>query len=450
MNARKSVILTAGGLLLGGCASFMSTETPRADARVLANNLSGEPHVHCSRAAEPGRVAVFSVNSNAISLTLLDENQIISKQKLLETAGAVSALKSARADGGWYLAWLENAGEAPGSWKFSFVTEEGRTAWTSPVSIGPVFSGRFPVALAVTAKQELAAAWNDTDPTTGALYVTHALIGRDGVIASSRTAGRGSGPGAFYQGPALAPDAEGGYYLAFRQADRETDRGIVLGRYSPSGELLWPDFFDVPDNGKYASPPFLVSDGSGGVLVAWEDGRAGNMDIFAQKVSNEGKPLWDERGVGVAVGKGNQWSPRAAMNGNGGFYFAWLDDGTGSQWRTVVQNIGPNGAPRWDPSGISALPSDYKQYDPDIETDGDKLIATWEEARWGLYQVFAQEFSKNGQPLLGQDGYLAAQAQCSQKDTSLASAKDGAIGLAWKEFCGEKWKAAALVDNPLK
>ncbi len=450
MNARNAVILTAGGLLLGGCASFMSTETPRADARVLANNLAAEPHVHCSRSGEPGRVAVFSVNSNAISLTLLDESQILSKQQLLETAGGVSALKSARAEGGWYLAWRENGAEAGAAWKFLFVTEEGKAAWPSPVSIGPVFSDRFPLATAVTAKQELAAAWNDTDPATGALYVTHALIGRDGVLASSRTAGRGNGPGTFYQGPALAPDNEGGYYLAFRQADRETDRGIILGRYAASGEPVWPDFFDIPDNGKYASPPLLVADGNGGVLAAWEDGRQGSMDIFAQRVSGEGKQLWAERGVGIAMGKGNQWAPRAAMNGNGGFYFAWLDDGTGSQWRTVVQNIGPNGEPRWDPAGISALPSDYKQYDPDIETDGNTLIATWEEARWGLYQIFAQAFSKDGKPLLTQDGYLAAQAQCAQKDTSLSSAKDGAIGLAWKEFCSEKWKTAAVVDNPLK
>lgn len=448
MKIQKAVILT-GGLFLGGCASFLSTETPRSDERVLANNLADEPHVHCSRSAAKGRVAVFTANANNISLTLLDETQIVSKQQFYEASLPITALKSIRAEKGWYVVWRENGKPEPSSWKFQLVTDEGKTAWPAPVSIGPVFSDRFQLALTVTAKNALAAAWNDIDPRNEALYITHAVIGQDGVIASSRMTGRDE-PGAFYQGPALASDMEGGYYLAFRQVDRETDRGIVLGRYSADGAPLWSDFYDLPDYGKYSSAPLLLPDGQNGVLTAWEDGRSGNMDIFAQRVTKDAKPLWDERGVGIAAGKGNQWTPHAVPNGNDGFYFAWQDDGTGSQWRIVVQNVGPNGNLRWDPSGISALASDYKQYDPSIENDGEKLVATWEEARWGLYQIFAQEFSKDGKPLLGQDGYLAAQAQCTQRDTSLAAAKDGALGLAWKELCGEKWKAAAAVDNPLK
>jgi hypothetical protein len=69
----------------------------------------------------------------------------------------------------------------------------------------------------------------------------------------------------------------------------------------------------------------LAPDGSGGAIVAWEDHRDG-MALYAQRVSAEGEPLWQENGVSVCTDL-PEVSPRfdAIGDGKGGVTVAWID-----------------------------------------------------------------------------------------------------------------------------
>src|SRR2546423_1142934 len=43
--------------------------------------------------------------------------------------------------------------------------------------------------------------------------------------------------------------------------------------------------------------PAIVSDGFGGVIIAWHDGRGSNYDIYGQRVNAAGVPQWVANGV---------------------------------------------------------------------------------------------------------------------------------------------------------
>jgi hypothetical protein len=47
----------------------------------------------------------------------------------------------------------------------------------------------------------------------------------------------------------------------------------------------------------------LAPDGAGGAIVAWEDSRNGNSDIFAQRISANGSVQWMPGGVPIAPHK---------------------------------------------------------------------------------------------------------------------------------------------------
>ena len=70
--------------------------------------------------------------------------------------------------------------------------------------------------------------------------------------------------------------------------------------------------------------PVIVSDGAGGAIVAWYDGRSGNDDIYAQRVNASGTCLWAANGVALCTAAGNQQAPRfvptapAARSSRGG------------------------------------------------------------------------------------------------------------------------------------
>ena len=59
--------------------------------------------------------------------------------------------------------------------------------------------------------------------------------------------------------------------------------------------------------------PTIVSDGAGGAIVTWLDHRNGtvfsNADIYAQRVSAAGVPLWTADGVALCTAAGNQQYP---------------------------------------------------------------------------------------------------------------------------------------------
>ncbi|MEQ1832017.1 MAG: hypothetical protein ABL977_03095 [Candidatus Eisenbacteria bacterium] len=71
--------------------------------------------------------------------------------------------------------------------------------------------------------------------------------------------------------------------------------------------------------------PAICSDDSGGCIVAWEDYRHENADIFAQRVSAVGAPLWTDGGRPACVLPGLQYEAALKSDGAAGAWVTWSD-----------------------------------------------------------------------------------------------------------------------------
>jgi hypothetical protein len=67
---------------------------------------------------------------------------------------------------------------------------------------------------------------------------------------------------------------------------------------------------------------------SGSYVVAWEDNRSGNFDIYFRKYSNSSIPQGDE--VRVTTGSANETNPTIAMGPQGNVVVAWQTDQSGT------------------------------------------------------------------------------------------------------------------------
>jgi hypothetical protein len=56
------------------------------------------------------------------------------------------------------------------------------------------------------------------------------------------------------------------------------------------------------------SGPAIVTDGAGGAIVAWQDTRGGNYDIYVQRVNASGVPQWTADGVALCTAINSQLS----------------------------------------------------------------------------------------------------------------------------------------------
>jgi len=168
-------------------------------------------------------------------------------------------------------------------------------------------------------------------------------------------------PGLRVDQSAVTADGRGGFIVAF---EGEGDGGcdIYAQRISPDGRLLW--------NGGQApvavtrsdwdeKSPAIVSDGQGGAIIVFEQHApsgsryAGGVDLGAQRLSAEGTPLWNggEKAVTVSAEKWLELTPAAIPDGAGGAIIGFVIEITEGQWKgdtdIYAQRISADGKALW-------------------------------------------------------------------------------------------------------
>jgi hypothetical protein len=106
----------------------------------------------------------------------------------------------------------------------------------------------------------------------------------------------------------------------------------------------------------------VVSDDAGGVIVTWQDLRVRNWNIYAQRLNPNGQRLWDTLGVEICVWNGEQTVPVMCPDGSGGAVIAWQDTRNGNN-DIYAQRVSASGSGVWEesvPSPISRFPTSVR------------------------------------------------------------------------------------------
>lgn len=178
--------------------------------------------------------------------------------------------------------------------------------------------------------------------------------------------------------------------------------------------------------------PAICSDGRGGAVVAWEDGRGPNADIYVQRVDRFGTARWETNGVALCTAANHQVAPSIAALDDGGAVVVWHGAQTGPDSDIHAQLVTVEGAPQWISDGAPVCTATGDQYYPEVIGDGvGGAIITWEDHRSGTATVYAQRMTPDGKPLWGLNGLRLCEATGHQSFPKLVSdAAEGAI-IAW-------------------
>jgi hypothetical protein len=137
--------------------------------------------------------------------------------------------------------------------------------------------------------------------------------------------------------------------------------------------------------------PQIVSDGLGGMYVAWVDERAGNTDIYAQHVDGTGAALWPTNGILVKSGTTQQLID-VVSDGSHGVIIVWLYEPD----RIRVQRLDTTGSEQWTAGGADVQCSN-DAVDMVAVGDGDGgVILAWSEQRSADYDIYAQKVDYRG------------------------------------------------------
>ncbi len=233
------------------------------------------------------------------------------------------------------------------------------------------------------------------------------------------------------------------------------EKVITVGRTSP--QIALPSFtsakrvhsapvFTAWDNGgsPICNEPSIqenvdiVSDGSGGAIVVWEDMRNGTaypMDIYIQKVTSTGNKLWGENGRLFINNSSDQWKPVIVGTDDGGAIIVFRDNRADSAHSDIyAQRISSDGSSQWGENGVLVCGASGDQVHVKVLSDNHNgAYIVWSDGRSGHYDIYAQHIDSSGIAQWSSDGIAICRAAKDQFNPDALLAQ-GSLFVVWEDM----------------
>ena len=103
----------------------------------------------------------------------------------------------------------------------------------------------------------------------------------------------------------MVTDSKGGVIIVWEDERNallpDTSADIYVQRLDKNGFAKWTvNGVNICGNDSDQSKVAIIDDGFGGAIISWNDLRAGDMDVYAQRVDSSGNILWTADGVAVS------------------------------------------------------------------------------------------------------------------------------------------------------
>lgn len=167
----------------------------------------------------------------------------------------------------------------------------------------------------------------------------------------------------------------------------------------------------------------LISDGLGGAIIVWQDSIGGLLDIYAQRINNSGIAIWASGGVPICNSPGKQIRPRIQPDKAGGAFIVWQDRRNGLDYDIYAQRMNSLGNPVWATNGIAVCTANYTQSYPKLRTDGaGGIIVVWQDKRTNIdNDIYAQRISATGAAKWQTNGVPVCSAFDNQEEADMTN-----------------------------
>ncbi|CAN5549701.1 hypothetical protein BH10BAC5_BH10BAC5_09270 [soil metagenome] len=98
-------------------------------------------------------------------------------------------------------------------------------------------------------------------------------------------------------------------------------------------------------------------DGAGGIIVIWNKVYFANSELYAQRISYSGYPMWTPGGVLIGVGPQTTSIPNVLCTDGGGGAIVYWNDLRSGVYSVYAQRLRSDGQLMWAPGGVQVSPS---------------------------------------------------------------------------------------------
>ena len=197
--------------------------------------------------------------------------------------------------------------------------------------------------------------------------------------------------------------------------------------------------------------PQGVSDGQGGIIIVWEDYRTGkDWDVYAQRLDNVNKTLWNPTGVPISLANSNQRRLRIVGYDTHAI-IVWNDRRSRSSWDIYAQAVNLDGQVLWGENAVPICVNAADQSTQAILPDGQGgAVIVWEDERISteFQDLYAQRINADGKTMWEQDGIPVFNSESLQSNPILiADGMNGFYVVWWDVIGADNWHILAYRLN---
>jgi hypothetical protein len=235
--------------------------------------------------------------------------------------------------------------------------------------------------------------------------------------------------------PSVAVSSDMSFVIAWEDK-RNGDWDIYAQRFANDGTAIGNNFRVNDDQYSEKQVQASVSiDSCGNFVIVWSDQRVGdNWDIYYQRYQSDGTALSNNVKINDDIGYNFQYWPTVSGDKNGNFIASWAD-GRNSNWRDIYAQrysadgtaLGVNFQVNTDTEGNNHLRADIA-----IDENGNFVIS-WEDNRNGYDDIFAQRYLSDGSTIGDNFKINDDTPNTSQSNASISMDLDGNFVVCWED-----------------
>jgi len=181
--------------------------------------------------------------------------------------------------------------------------------------------------------------------------------------------------------PDIAVDTNGNFIIAW-QDNRDGDWDLYVQRYLSDGTPIGSNL-KLEENlaCSYNLRTSISVDDESNYIIAWNDKRNGDYDIFAQRYLYDGTAIGDNFRVNDDTSGKTQSAPCISVNGFGNFIITWSDSRNGDS-DVYAQRYLSNGTALGSNYRLSNT-GEMRQSNSAVVLGNDRIYAAWQDNRGG-------------------------------------------------------------------
>ena len=240
--------------------------------------------------------------------------------------------------------------------------------------------------------------------------------------------------------PHTAYTSNGHFYVGFFSQE-SGNYNVRLQYYDFNGNAQWATGGILISNhtqNTWLSDWDMTTDTAGNCVLAFNDVRDGNANVYAYKISPSGTFEWGADGIALTTSTEDEYAPKICVNGHNNTLVVW-ERPVSPHTQIVMQKIAPDGTLSWGAQGITYQTGSQDYTGPvALGLTGDNFLLAFYKQTGPSYSptrhVYAQKFDGSGAAVWNSDTPVSTAGGISGW-TNLTIKTDGNDGIliAWSD-----------------